>query len=231
MASTKTAPQTCFVASFIFDMDGVIINSHPAHLRAWQDFLRTIDKEVPPVELDFILDGRKRREILRHFVGDVSDEQLAEYGRRKDQFFQERALEVEPMPGVIDFINDLRAEGIALAVATSASKARTASTLRRLGLIDHFQAVVTGDDVTEGKPDPAIYLSVCRQLKAQARDAIAVEDAVSGILAAKAAGLRCIGVSSSHDGQKLKDAGADHVIENFEGLSLPRLQRALNGKH
>ncbi|PYX62323.1 MAG: hypothetical protein DMG73_00275, partial [Acidobacteria bacterium] len=82
--------------SVIFDMDGVIIDSHPAHRKAWKDFLQTFGKEVSESELSFILDGRKRRDILRHFLGDVSEQELVEYGKKKDGFFQQVSLEVNP---------------------------------------------------------------------------------------------------------------------------------------
>ncbi|PYX94378.1 MAG: hypothetical protein DMG71_12590 [Acidobacteria bacterium] len=217
------------VHSVIFDMDGVIIDSHPAHRRAWQEFLRSVGKEVADHELDFILDGRKRPEILRHFLGDVSQPQLVEYGKTKDYFFQRMSLEVRPIAGVIDFIAELSRQGVRLAIATSASETRTHSTLQRLNLIDHFAVVVTGNDVVDSKPDPAIYKLVCQRLQSVAKRSLAVEDAVSGIRAAKGAGLKCVGVADSRCGEKLRSAGADHVIENFVGLSLTDLQNILHG--
>lgn len=228
MLSITSASSTRTVQSVVFDLDGVIIDSHPAHRRAWQVFLRTMGKDIAEHELDFILEGRKRRDILRHFLGDASDDELTEYGRRKDRFFQQISLEVNPIPGVIDFIVRLRQQRIPLGIATSASKARTASTLKRLRLSDHFDVVVTGDDVLEGKPDPAVYNLVCSRLGSDTGSSFAIEDAVSGIRAAKGAGLHCIGVSDSRCEEKLRAAGADHVIENFVGLSLKSLQAVLN---
>ncbi len=212
------------VQSVIFDMDGVIIDSHPAHRKAWKEFLQTFGKEVPECELDFILDGRKRRDILCHFLGKLSEQELADYGKRKDGLFQEISVEVKPVPGVIDFISSLEQQGITLAIATSASKSRTRTTLKRLRLSDHFAVVVTGDDVTDSKPDPAIYNMVCNRLRSEARNSVAVEDAVAGIRAAKEAGLTCIGVGACGEGEKLCAAGADHVIENFMGFSLHDLE-------
>ena len=222
--TAKSVRRNGKVQSVIFDMDGVIIDSHPAHRKAWKDFLQTFGKEVSESELSFILDGRKRRDILRHFLGDVSEQELVEYGKKKDGFFQQVSLEVNPVPGVIDFIDDLRHRGITLAIATSASETRTLSTLKRLGLTDHFAVVVTGDDVTDSKPDPTIYSLVCNRLRCEARNSVAIEDAVSGIRAAKEAGLTCIGVGGPGEGEKLRAAGADHVIENFMAFSLHDLK-------
>src|SRR5207244_10973895 len=138
--------------------------------------------------------------------GKVSDTQLAYYGTRKDHFFQQIALELSPVPGVIDFITDLSRQGVKLAIATSASQTRTRSTLRRLDLIDHFAVVVTGEDVINGKPDPTIYRLVCTRLNSAARHSLAIEDAVSGVQAAKQAGLKCVGLVGSRCENKLRAA-------------------------
>ena len=70
--------------AIIFDMDGVLIDSHPIHRQAWQRFLLTLDQQVSDAGLDFILEGRKREDILRHFLGDdLSEVQISEYGKRK----------------------------------------------------------------------------------------------------------------------------------------------------
>jgi beta-phosphoglucomutase len=211
----------------ILDMDGVIVDSHPAHLRAWQRFLETLGRKVSKSDLDYILDGRKRTEILHHFFGELSEPEILEYGNRKDRFFQQAAMDVTPVPGVLEFLAELKRRRIALAVATSASATRTRSTLQRLQLSNHFDVVVTGDDIDKGKPDPAIYRLACQRLGVSPESALAFEDAVSGIRAAKGAGVRCIAVSGHEPPNKLCDAGAHHVIENFVGFSLTRLKGIL----
>lgn len=211
------------IQAVIFDMDGVIIDSHPAHRRAWKDFLGTLGKQVTDGQLDFILDGRKRREILRHFLGDLTEAELAEYGRQKDEFFQQIALDVKPLPGVLGFIEELQRRQIGMAVATSASKSRTASTLAQLNLTRQFAEVVTGDDVPDGKPDPAIYHLVCSRLKTEPQQALVFEDAVPAVRAAKGAGFRCVGVGCNGSREALVSAGADYVIKDFVGFSLDDL--------
>src|SRR6201987_2440949 len=114
--------------SVIFDMDGVVIDSHPAHRQAWKTFLQTLDKTVSDTELNFVLDGRKRSEILRHFLGELSDDQIRELGNRKDEFFKKASLQPKLVPGVIQFLNSVRMSGMATALATSASESRTRHT-------------------------------------------------------------------------------------------------------
>jgi beta-phosphoglucomutase len=215
----------------IFDMDGVIIDSHPAHREAWKTFLRTLDKTVSDTELDFVLDGRKRSEILRHFLGELSDSEVLELGNRKDELFRKAALQVKPIPGVIELIDGLRGARIATAVATSASESRTRSTLDSLGLADKFDVLVTGDDVTLGKPDPSVYRLACRRLSIAPSDTLAIEDAESGIQAANGAAISCIGVAVHRSREKLLAAGAAHVVEDFIGLSVAELDALLPGHH
>src|ERR1700758_3891223 len=77
------------IRGVVFDMDGVLIDSHPVHRSAWRKFLTSIGRRTTDTELEFILDGRKREEILRYFLGDLPPEQIEEYGIRKDKMLRE----------------------------------------------------------------------------------------------------------------------------------------------
>lgn len=211
----------------IFDMDGVIIDSHPAHQKAWRLFLRSIGKEVSEQELTFILDGHKRNDILRHFLGELPEAELAHYGEVKDDFFRRSSLEVKPVPGILQFLLHLRCEGILLGLATSASASRSFSTLDRMRIRHYFNAIVTAADVSQGKPDPAVYRLASARLKIEPENVLVFEDAVSGILAGKQAGLRCAGVACSPRAEELLAAGAEFVIPDFRGLSLGNLKRVV----
>jgi HAD superfamily hydrolase (TIGR01509 family) len=223
-------PEMNKIDAVIFDMDGVIVDSHPVHRKAWRLFLQNLGRDVSDTELEFIVDGRKRSEILRYFLGDIPDNVLLKYGCIKDEIFQRMAFEVKPVPGVIEFILDLARHEVRVAVATSASRSRTLSTLSRLQLIESISIVVTGDDVSEGKSSAAIYERVRDRLFTVADYCLVVEDSVSAVRAAKQAGFRCIGIGSSQ-GTKLHEAGADHVIENFVGFSLGVLQNNTQPKN
>jgi beta-phosphoglucomutase len=207
----------------VFDMDGVLIDSHPVHRAAWRKFLSTLGRQVDDRDLDFILEGRRREEILRHFLGDLPAEVLAEYGRTKDSFFQENFDSVALIPGVVTFLRQLKTKEIPAAVATSASANRTRATLCRLKLEHMFVAVATGDDVPVGKPDPAVYQLVAQRMALPPERLLVLEDAPSGVEAALAAGMRCIGVATNGRTDALIRAGAGHVIPNFLGLSVGKI--------
>lgn len=216
-----SAPQ---LLGIIFDMDGVLIDSHAAHRQAWRKFFETLGRDVPEAELDFILDGRKRSEILRHFLGECREPELEELGRRKDCIFRQMQLEVAPVPGALGLVHELSRSGKVLAVATSASRSRANSTLSELGLLNCFRVVVTGEDVLLGKPDAAIYRLACQRVGIETERLLAVEDAISGIRAAVGAGLSCLGVALHETAENLTAAGAIHVVRDFEGVSVQDLE-------
>jgi HAD superfamily hydrolase (TIGR01509 family) len=213
----------------IFDMDGVLVDSHAVHRKAWGLFLETLGRKVSDAELDFILDGRKRSDILRHFLGNRPEAELEEFGRRKDFIFRQMRLEVVPLPGVTRVVRELHLGGVALALATSASRSRAQSTMVDLGLLHCFQVVVTGEEVPLGKPDPSIYRLACERLGIEPECLLAVEDAISGILAASGAGLRCIAVASHETPESLTAAGAVHIVSDFDTVSTHDMERILFG--
>ncbi len=213
----------------IFDMDGVLVDSHAVHRKAWRLFFQTLGREVRESELNFILDGRKRADILRHFLGNCPEPKIEELGRRKDCIFRQMQLEVAPLPGVVSMVQELYRRGTALALATSASRSRARSTLFELGLLDCFQVVVTGEDVLLGKPDAAVYRLACSRIQVEPECLLAVEDAVSGVRAAVGAGLRCVGVALHETPETLIAAGAIHVVRGFESVTAHELECILIG--
>ena len=96
----------------IFDFDGVIVDSHPIHIQSWRKFLRSKGKTVSDAELSFVRDGAKREEILRHFLGELTPEQVAAYGAEKDKLFQAHAGELKLVPGFAEFLFHLDAVGL-----------------------------------------------------------------------------------------------------------------------
>ena len=147
----------------IFDLDGVLVDSHPVHTRAWKRLLLSIGKVANDQDMEFILEGRKREEILQHFLGDLTPEQVRLYGEQKELLFQDEAKTIGTIPGVREFLDQLGKASLPMGVATCGGSRRVNHLLGTLELRKYFQVVVTGDDVKEGKPDPKIYDEVAKR--------------------------------------------------------------------
>jgi beta-phosphoglucomutase len=146
--------------------------------RPGKAFLADLGKEPTESDLDFIFPGRKRREILIHFLGELSDSDIKELGKRKDTFFREASAHSKPIKGSCEFVKSVRKAELSVVLATSASRQRAQWTLEQLELADCFGVVVTGDDVALGKPDPAIYRMAAQRLSRSAEFLLAIEDSI-----------------------------------------------------
>lgn len=209
----------------IFDFDGVIADSHPVHIKAWKAFLHSQAKIVSDAELSFVREGAKREEILRHFLGELTPEQVASYGAEKEQLFQACASEVKLVPGFAEFLTQLDALGLPSAVATSGSRARVEQSLEAFNLRDRFRVVMTAEDVDRGKPDPALFLLAAQDLQVEPSRILVCEDAVAGVVAAKNAGMKCIGIAANGTESRLKQAGADLAVEDFTHIHLDDIRQ------
>ncbi len=182
-------------------------------------------KATNDADLSFVREGAKREEILRHFLGELTPYQIVSYGVEKDKLFQARAAEVGLVPGFAEFLLQLDALGFPSAVATSGSRSRVEQTLETLNLRKRFRAVVTGTDVQRGKPDPSLFLLAAQMLQVDASRILVCEDAVAGVLAAKTAGMKCLGIATNGRESLLKQAGADLVVKDFTHTSLEAVRR------
>jgi beta-phosphoglucomutase len=209
----------------IFDFDGVIVDSHPAHMQAWKTFLLTKGKAISDAELSFICEGAKREEILTRFLGELTPDQIVSYGAEKDKLFHARSGEVSLVPGFTEFLLQLDSAALPSAVATSGSRSRVEQALDVFNLNMRFRAVVTGNDVERGKPDPSLFLLAAQLLQVDASRILICEDAVAGVRAAKTAGMKSIGIAANGREALLKQAGADLVVKDFTYTSLEGVRR------
>jgi len=211
------------VQAAIFDLDGVIVDSHPLHKQAWRRLFDRLEKTVSEEELDFVLEGRRRAEILRNFFGGLPAVQLESYGQLKDAFFLASAEQLSLVPGVLELIAGLRQHGIPLAVATSATRKRAEILLNQFHLRSSFDGMVTGDDVNQGKPDPAIFRKAGEELHCRPGTTMVMEDAAAGVQGAKGAGMKCLGIAGAARAARLYDAGADWVQPDFTTVRVSHL--------
>ena len=214
--------------AILFDLDGVVADTHPLHRQAWRRLLLEVwpAGTISDSELEFVREGCKRTDILRHFLGSLSDEELVRYGQRKDELFMEESASngLRPIAGAIELLAQLEQSEVRKALATSASRHRTYHVLKELGLRNQFCAVVTAEDVTAGKPSPEIFYVAAHRAHVRPDTCLVIEDSSAGVRAAKAANMACLGIGTGELAQTLMQHGADYVLPDLTALSLAKLQ-------
>ena len=205
----------------LFDLDGTIAETDSLHLPTWVDALQPYGVEVDEEFYGDRISGRNTDEIVRELLPDLTDEQGRSIGDAKEASFRERVSELEPMPGLLDFIERGRKRGMWIALVTNAPEANVETILLALKLRDFFDVVVLADEVEAVKPDPAPYRAALEKTGAPAGEALAFEDSVSGISSSVAAGIPTVGIASSQEPKKLLGAGAFMTAQDFTD---PRLR-------
>ena len=217
--------------AIIWDVDGTLVDTAAEHYAAWQQFANEIDKPFSQHDFDRTF-GMRNPEVLRKlFDANYTDTQCAELADRKETLYRKRVKshQVKLLPGVERLLGEFRAAGWPQAIGSSAPRRNLDLLLESAGVADYFGAIVSGDDVSNGKPDPEVFLEGARQLGVEAADCLVLEDAEAGVRAAVAAGMVCIAVLSGHlhTRESLTDAGAVRVVDSLEGLTLPLISALL----
>ena len=204
----------------IFDMDGVLIDSGVHHRAAWRALLAELGEEPAHPEFWRLTIGRPSEEALPLLLGrPVPDHESWRLARRKRDLYVGFARGgTVPVSGVRDFVAALSGLGVPRAVGTSASRFDVDGMLAGVGLRRHFDVIVTADDVTQGKPDPEVYELAAARLGMPAGSCLVFEDSLVGVVAARRAGMRAIGVTTAHSEAELCQAGAERAIADFEGI-------------
>ena len=201
----------------IFDWDGVIVDSSRQHAESWERLAKRTGHPLPTGHFERSFGMTSKRifaEILK-WPGNV-----AEYAWLKEQLYRDIVAEtgIEPLPGVREFLERLRGAGIPCAIGSSTPHENIDCVIKRVGLGHYFRAIVAGEDVTHGKPDPEVFLLCAQKLGFKPGHCVVFEDAHVGIDAARAAGMRVIAVATTHPAESLRDA--DRVVRRLDELSV-----------
>jgi beta-phosphoglucomutase len=198
----------------LWDVDGTLIDSREYHWLSWQGALAAEGFKVTPEQFADSF-GRRNDEILRGYFPSYPSEEIARVGEAKEVAYRRLVRErgIDLLPGVRRWLERLREGGWRQAVASSAPRANLEVIVEALGLSGYFAAVASAEDVTEGKPDPQVFLVAAARLGVEPAACVVVEDAPAGTEAARRAGMRSIGVLSSHESLR-----ADLVVRTLEEL-------------
>jgi beta-phosphoglucomutase len=212
----------------IFDLDGVLVDTGWAHKESWYDLA---EKEGFDMSDDFFYStfGMRNEQIIPMLAGhDVSSEVVARLGDWKEQRYRELIVARLTLPPEVgELLDDLKRNGFLLAVGSSAPKANLDLVLDHVRIRDYFNACVTGEEVTEGKPAPETFLKAAIKIGVPPDCCVVVEDAVQGVQAGKAAGMRVVAVTTTRERAAL--SAADTIVDSLGELTAKDFVHLLNG--
>jgi HAD superfamily hydrolase (TIGR01509 family) len=225
---TPSADRRARLEAVLFDMDGVQVDSEPLHTLSFTRLMAECGVEVPP-DVDSAFRGHDDREIfaeLRDRLG-LPGEVHALIARRTRLFLDAlEAASLEPMPGLLPLFDALRDGGIPFALGSSSVAEIVDAILRKLGTRDRFAAIVTASDVRRCKPHPDVWLEAARRVGADPRGCVVIEDARSGIEAARAAGARTV-LLRDPGYREASEIRADLVVDSLSELDVTALERVI----
>lgn len=203
----------------LFDWDGVVIDSSACHKRSWE--LLAAEAGLPLPEGHFKKGfGKKNREIIPDLLGWTTDpEEIQRLGDRKEELYRDLVQKegVQILPGVEKLLAALCEAGIPRSVASSTPRENLDALFATTGLDRWFDAVVCGDDVVHGKPAPDVFLKAAEKLGVLPAEAVVIEDALVGIEAAHAAGMKVLAVATTHPLDQL--TSADAAVRSLEEVT------------
>lgn len=198
----------------IFDMDGVITNTMPYHYKAWRRTLKQQGIMVDKFEI-YHREGQPGistvKEIFANCGKKITKLQARKILQRKEELFK-AIVKTKFIRGAINCLKRFKINGLKLALVTGTAR-HEAKKILPPNIYNLFDAIVTGDEVRLGKPNPEPYLKIMKKLKMQGSDVIVIENAPFGIASAKSAGLKCIALATSLPEKYLK--GADIILTSF----------------
>jgi len=210
------------IQAVIWDLDGVIIDSADAHRRAWQRLAR--EEGVTFTDADFWATFGKRNDaILAELWGPLPAEQVKALADRKEAYFRELIRETAaPLPGAMELMRGLHEAGFRQALASSTPTENIELISEVLGLKQYLTELVSGETVPHGKPAPDIFLKAAKELDVDPSVCLVIEDAVAGVEAAHAGGMRCIAVAGNRDLPGLRKA--ELMVKSLTEVDVERIR-------
>jgi beta-phosphoglucomutase family hydrolase len=207
------------IRAVIWDMDGVIADSGPYHLAAWQEIFGRRGVKFTAEDFNHSF-GLRNDNIIRNTLGkNIAQAEVDAIAGEKEETFRRLAGgKIKALPGALELLRLLEKEGLSMAIASSTPPENIELVTGILGIAGYFQVIVNGHEVTKGKPDPQVFLLAAQGLGVKPENCLVIEDAVAGVTAAKRAGMYCLAVTNTHSRQKLKEA--DLIVDTLEKVTL-----------
>lgn len=214
----------------IFDMDGVIIDSNPYHKIAWKTFCEQHGFDLRDDYLEENIYGRTDKDALPIlFNRQLDPELIQEYGDEINATYRDvYSPYIKPLNGFVNFLEMLKKNNIPYAIATSAPPVNVEYVLSHLKLVSDFNTIIDATQITNSKPDPEIYLTASSRLGIKAANCIVFEDSLSGIESAQAAGMKVVGLTTTHNSGELMQT--DLIVDDFTNITVKTLEKLITSE-
>lgn len=216
------------LSGVIFDWDGVIVDSSEPHRKSWEAVAKELKKELPEhyFERSF---GLKNTRLIPEILGWTRDPaEIERISDRKEEIYREVIREegIKVFPGFMELLEELDEKKIPYVIASSTARVNIEFVLSFLGIGKYFSSIVSAEDVVNGKPAPDVFLKALERLGCPREECVILEDAPAGIKAGLTAGIKVVGIGTSHAIYEL--VGAQHIVESLDQLRLSDIEGILN---
>jgi beta-phosphoglucomutase len=213
-------------SAVLWDLDGTLIDTSQHHWLAWTAELASLGRTITRDEFTACF-GQRNDTVLRLWIDPaITTEAIEQISESKEERYRQLIMAegLQLLPGAVIWLERLQAEGRRQALATMTGRKNIESIFLVLPIQHYFAAVVTGDEVSQGKPDPEIFLQAARKVDVSPENCVVIEDAPAGIEAAHRAGMKTIGANPRIN------LGADWQVDSLDQLPPDIIQKLLNGK-
>ncbi len=204
----------------LFDLDGTLANTNEIHFHNWQELLAVYDISLDHAGFDKYISGRTNSMIVADLLPQLTASEGEKLAILKEEKFRQEALNIQPITGLMKFIDWVKSANLKTALVTNAPIENVEFMLTQLNLENFFQTVVLGGELARGKPDPLAYQVSLEKLGIESNQAIVLEDSPAGIRAGVGANIYTIGILSTHPAESLIKAGANLLIADFHDPKL-----------
>ena len=211
------------IRAVIFDLDGVIVESEDAHIEAEREIFQKYNVKISAEELHTYTGTMAKvmfTELIAKYKLNTTFEKI---NRQKEEILLKLLdKDAEPTKGVLNLIQELKLEGIKLAVGSSSTRRMVDYILNKLKLTQVFNRVITAEDIEHSKPNPEIFLKAAKELKVKPSQCLVIEDSKLGVEAAKSAGMKCAGYRNPPSGNQ-DLSKADIIIDDFSHVDIQKM--------
>lgn len=211
----------------LFDLDGTLVDNNEVHYKAWKKYLHNEGIEISDEDFKENISGRTNMDAVEHiYKRKMSKEEAEKYYLRKEEIYREMyEADIKAINGLEKFLKDLDDHGVLMAIATSGIQVNIDFMFQHVPIKQYFARVISSSDISEGKPDPQIFLVAAQALDIPPENCVVFEDSTSGVEAGKNAGMKVVALTTTHTKSELKNA--DLVIGDYSEITYEKLLKLM----